>query len=374
MKIPFSVLSGRLSYSFSRFLLLGLVVLLCSCGGGEQKRQTYVNPVIMEHDNTSFYFFRGVYYYTYNSTGRIFLRAAADPTAIMEGEERLLCNIVTDYGLRHPWHPQLVSIDGVWYLYFSGDDGNTDNQQIYVLENRNPDPMQGSFTSLGRIPTDAESNRAMHPYVFRYDGVLYMLWSGWETRRVTAETQCIYIARMSDPRTISGPRVKLSEPQAEWERQWVNSDGAKLGYPVYVNEAPFLFPDAADGHLYIFFSASAHWTTYYCIAQLSAPRDCDLTDPASWEKAPSPVFTQSQANGVYGPGQPFIVPSPDGSEHFLIYTARSVRDEPFAKENRRTVRMQKINFTAAGTPMPGEPQPDGKPLAKPSGIKTTHRK
>ena len=51
----------------------------------------------------------------------------------------------------HLWNPEIRNIDGKWYIYFAADDGNTDNHQIYVIENDSPDPMQGEFRMKGAI-------------------------------------------------------------------------------------------------------------------------------------------------------------------------------------------------------------------------------
>lgn len=51
------------------------------------------------------------------------------------------------------WNPEIRNINGKWYIYFAADDGNTDNHQIYVIENDSPDPMQGEFCMKGAIMT-----------------------------------------------------------------------------------------------------------------------------------------------------------------------------------------------------------------------------
>ena len=73
------------------------------------------------------------------------------------------------------------------------------------------------------------------------NGQLYLLWSGWPERRHETETQCIYIARMENPWTTSSNRVMISLPDHEWERQWINPDGHRSAYPIYVNENPEAF-------------------------------------------------------------------------------------------------------------------------------------
>ena len=49
--------------------------------------------------------------------------------------------------------------------------------------------------------------------------------------------------------------------------------------------------------------------------------------------------------------------------------ARNIVGDPY-RPYSRTVRMQKIGFSTEGTPELGSPEPIGKALKKPSGIKT----
>ena len=83
------------------------------------------------------------------------------------------------------------------------------------------------------------------------------------------------------------------------------------------------------------------WTPYYAIGELSAAKGCDLLNAASWKKKNKPVFTMTDpswkktpdartasAPGVYAPGYPFIIPSPDGTEYFLVYMAGTSWETP----------------------------------------------
>ena len=112
--------------------------------------------------------------------------------------------------------------------------------------------------------------------------------------------QCIYIARMKDPWTLDSPRVLISKPEYEWERQWVNPDGSRTAYPIYVNEGPQFFHSKDNKTLILYYAASGSWSPYYCVGMLTADAESDLLDPASWTKSSVPVFQQSLENEVYG--------------------------------------------------------------------------
>lgn len=107
-----------------------------------------------------------------------------------------------------------------------------------MLENDAQNPMEGTFKQKGPVLTNREWNWGIHASTFVYKGIQYLIWSGWPKRRITEETQCIYIAKMKNPWTLDGERIMLSSPEYNWERQWVNPDGSRTAYPIYVNEAP----------------------------------------------------------------------------------------------------------------------------------------
>lgn len=323
----------------------------------------YTNPVFTFTDNITPYFHEGTYYFLSGHGDKITLYVTRDPTTLSEAEPHMVFDVRERTGLMHIWHPYLSNIGGKWYIHFSGDTGNTDDHQIYVLVNPADDPREGEFTMAGRVSTDPGNNWAIHSCVFEYRGELYMLWSGWESRRVFAETQCIFIARMADPWTLSSERVMISRPLLEWERQWMSPQGQRSAYPIYVNEAPWFFNSPDGKYVYIFYSASAMWTQFMTVGELSAFKGSDLLDPQSWMKKPEPVFSRNLADGVLGPGYPRILPSPDGTEHYLFYMAGST-----SHPNRRTVRMQPVGFTDDGRPVLGEPVAEYTPLKKPSGL------
>lgn len=347
--------------------LLLLLLLPGSCRPGTKgvdPEDVYTNPVSRSVNNTGYYYEEGYYYFVQNHTGRVLIQKMKDPTDADLEKMSVAAEMKADYGLEHLWRPQITRIDGVWYIYVTADDGNTDNHKMYVLENRNADPTEGRFTMAGRLVTDPGDNWAMHGYVFHYGDGLYMVWSGWESRRAYVETQCLYISRMKDPLTMSGERVLISRPEYEWERQCVQRDGSSLRYPVYVNEHPFFFDCAGSDKLYIFYSASAGWTDFSCIGELSAPKDADILDPASWSKAPVPAFSEDREREVFGPSVPCLIPSPDGKAWFLVYSASGGGNIL----TERSTCIQPVTFSATGHPELGRPAGWDERLTKPTRV------
>jgi len=197
-----------------------------------------------------------------------------------------------------------------------------------------------------------------------------MTWSGWQSRRVTIENQCIYIAKMKNPWTLASDRVLLSKPEYEWERQWINPDGSKTAYTIYVNEAPQFFHSKNKDKIYIFYSASGLWTPFYAIGKLTADANSDLLNPSSWKKLKRPVFKQAQQGHIFQSGIFKLFPSPDGKEYYMLYHARRIPNEPPGALDSRSPRLQKIEWSDDGTPYFGVPIPESVQLPKPSGTKT----
>ncbi|MCD7970594.1 MAG: glycoside hydrolase family 43 protein [Alistipes sp.] len=355
--------------------LMAVLLLCCLPGcsspsGTAVEEETYTNPIFRQNQRPWVTYHDGMYYFVQVAQQSIFIIASPDPTSFRVRDRVLACEIGKQYGLFHMWRPQLVFIDGTCYIYVTADDGNTDNHQLYVLTNNSGDPLDGEFGMLGRLVTDSENNWAIHAHVFEHAGHWYITWTGWETPRIFAENQCIYIARLADPQTLATGRVKISQPEYEWERQWVEPDGnSQTSYPVYVNEAPFFFCNQMTDRAYIYYSASATWTPYYAVGQLSAPKDSELLDPASWRKEPVPVFSASKEANLYSTGPVCIVPSPDGTEYYLIYAARPEQLRAFFPP--KNVYMQPITFDGNGTPDLGKPLDPETRLKKPSGTPAT---
>lgn len=243
------------------------------------------------------------------------------------------------------WAPELQYLDGKWYIYFAADDGANENHRMYVLEGNSQDP-QETFTLKGKI-SDSTNKWAIDGTVLvKDDNSKYFVWSGWEGD--VNVKQSIYIAPMSNPWTISGPRVQISTPDQNWER---------IGTP-YINEGPEILKK--DGKLFIVYSASGSWTDDYTLGMLSNT-DGNVLNPASWNKT-GPVF--SKVPTAYGPGHNTFTTSPDGKEDWIVYHADQFSGGSWGN---RSVRAQKFTWQEDGTPNFGTPASYGASMEEPSG-------
>ena len=249
------------------------------------------------------------------------------------------------------WAPELYFLDGKWYIYYTaGPNGsNLGLQRTWVLENDNANPTVGTWTDKGRIFNPAEDFWAIDATVLEQNGNRYLLWSG---HNGIDGVQRIYISQMSNPWTLTGPRVELSRPQYAWE---ANGFG--------VNEGPEIIK--RGNKTFLVYSASFCGTDQYALGTLSASSTADPLLPASWTKSATPVFTQSPASRAYATGHNGFFTSKDGTEDWIIYHANSNPGEGCVE--RRNPRMQKFAWNADGSPNFGVPVPINTDIPKPSG-------
>ncbi|UNK80101.1 glycoside hydrolase family 43 protein [Sphingopyxis granuli] len=246
------------------------------------------------------------------------------------------------------WAPEIVALDGKFYIYVAAArNGVHESRRMHVLEAESP---TGPYRFKGKI-ADVSDRWAIDGSVVEHAGERYFVWSGW-VGDVPDTGQNLYIARMSNPWTITGPRHLLSAPTAAWER---------IGREP-INEGPQ--PLYRDGRLMIVFSASHSMTDDYCLGLLTYKGSGALTDRASWTKSDGCVFSKNVAGGVYGPGHNVLVPTIDGREIWNVYHAVST---PGCGWSCRTIRMQKVDWRPDGTPDFGRAKPLAEAIPVPSG-------
>lgn len=322
------------------------IVLIFSTAGCGREQDGEVKPLML-FENGSYphaAYYDGKYYFTRQSPGDdIRLAVTTSLDLLPQASEHIIFN-TDSLGLYHAWAPEIHRIHGRWYIYFEADNGNTDNHQLYVIQCDSDNPMTGTWEICGTLHTNDEWNYGIHPNVLEVGGQLYLFWSGWPKRRVEHETQCIYIARMSDPCTVASERVLLSQPEYEWERQWIKPDGSRSAYPIYVNENPeaYLSPDGR--HVCVCYSASGIWTRYHILGMLTAPATADLLNPSSWTKSVEPIIVD---DNLYGASNICIVPSESPDTTYLLLDALWDKDG----HEQRSIFLKTIRWDADGRPV-----------------------
>lgn len=258
------------------------------------------------------------------------------------------------------WAPEIHRFNDNWYIYFSADERNNLSHRVWVVENTDADPFEGEWTMKGNVG-DPGDHWAIDMSVADIDGQLYASWSGWEGR--TNGRQDIYLAKLKNPWTLDGDRVKISQPDQPWERHGdVPQAWRRDGEPpnVYVNEGPQFLQH--DGRLFIVYSANACWLDYL-MGLLTYSGKGDLLDPKNWAKSAGPAFAQAPENNVWAPGHGGFFRDKAGQDWMIYHANPSEKD---GCGNRRAPHIQPFIWNANGSPNFGRPLPKT-PIPVPQG-------
>ncbi len=327
---------------------------------------TAPDPHVIYHD--------GYYYYTRQSNNNSVTVSKAKRIQDLDSAPRVIVYTAPTSGMysKEYWAPELHYIDGNWYIYVAADDGNNANHRMYVLRCTDPNDPQAPYENLGKLtptvynestgewePDASQDKWAIDGTVIQDEvsGRNYFVWSGWEGN--VDGMQITYIAEMLNPYTLKGSRVEISRPDSAWDQK-----GHGEGGGLEVNEGQQVVYH--NGKVYIFYSANFSGSDWYCLGQLTATLGEDLTNVNNWEKkTDGPLFTQSldPDDHVYGVGHASIVPSPDGTEEWVIYHAFQ---SPSGGWGDRSARAQKLTWDG-DTPVFGNPAAYGEIIDGPSG-------
>jgi GH43 family beta-xylosidase len=309
---------------------------------------SFRNPLIQFGQDPSVVYQDGSYYLVQSGASGLTITKADTITGLGRAEPAVV--FVPPPGQPYSydlWAPELAYLNGEWYIYVAATEtpGNNPTHRMYVLQADTADP-QATWTVKGKVFDPETDKWAIDGAPFEYDGRLFFVWSGWPGD-VGDFPQNTYIAEMSDPLTLSSPRVLIGEPDQRWE----NSVAA-----IQEGQQPFIH----DGQLSIIYAANASWTQSYTLGMLKLTGD-DPLDPAAWTKV-GPMMGDNRDGGVYGVGHSSSpVPSLDSSESWFFYHAKTRPQEGW---DDRAILAQKFTWGDDGTPVfdPAPPLSAGLPI------------
>jgi len=320
-----------------------------------QQTATFTNPLLNAAPDPYVYQKDTAYYYMHTLGNRIQIWKTNKMSRLKNISPVTVFNAPASGGnSRDIWAPELFFLDNKWYIYYTGSDGNDREHRIWVLENASADPTQGTWVDKGKLTTQPADLWSIDATLFQQGSSLFMIWSGRPFAAGSTDlTQNLYISKMSNPFTLTGPTVQISAPQNDWE---------KRGFPV--NEGPEILQNAS-GQIFLIFSASYCGDDRYSLGLIRLNSGSDPMDAKNWTKTSVPVFTGLASANAFGAGHNGFFKSRDGKEDWIIYHANSAAGE--GCDDSRNVRMQKFTWTADGTPNFGEPVSTGQAIKVPSG-------
>ena len=296
--------------------------------------KTYQNPFLIERADpfigkgsvcfmgkeTDYYFFTSSYPAVKDvdhGYDRIILRRALTVEGLADAEEITIWEAHKDGDFcYHIWAPEIHKIGGVWYILFTAAPKN-DRWHIRPCMLRCVDESKimekEGWEELGHVKPLEEDSFSFQEFsldmtYLEHRGEHYVAWAQ------KGESSSIYMAKIrpETPWKLNSLPILLTKPEYSWEL--VNEK---------VNEGPFFWK--ANGHIYVFFSASGTGSEY-CVGCLYARDDADLMNPSSWTKLKHPIFSTSHVPMEYGPGHNSVVEDEEGTLLF-VYHARPVEHE-----------------------------------------------
>lgn len=317
--------------------------------------KTYQNPILADAADPWIIRDNGRYYFITSRAHALWIYCGDTLSGCTKGEPvKILSAKDGDPYSATQWAPELHKIDGKWYVYFSGDDGQgCPTRKVHVLRCLGDDPMTDKWEFAGTLATDPVG---IDGTVIQNRGQLYFVYAAYLNFPVTTRTD-LYIYRMSDPLTVVGDPVCICKSEYDWEinayhPEWKITEGAAALY--------------RNGKIFLAYSANT--VSYdYAIGLLTIDDDADLMNPANWKKSPEPVFRTKAEYHVYGPGHNSFTTSPDGSEDWLVYHCMYAPVPHPSRGGRRDACISKITWREDGTPDFGEPTPMYTDLAAPAG-------
>jgi GH43 family beta-xylosidase len=328
--------------------------------GWQLPREEFANPI---YDGADPYVVRhGEAYYSCNTGPGGCIEVWKSNSLIERGERAVVWSPPrSGWNRAEVWAPELHFVRGRWYIYYAASDGQNKNHRMGVLRSTGEDA-QGAYSDLGQMYTgddlagQSDNRWAIDGTVLELNRQLYFIWSGWEDDR---DIQYLYIARMSDPATISSSRVKLCENNTHlWEH--VGHDRNQRG----LHEGPAILQ--RNGRVILVYSASGSWQHSYKLGMLTMRENADPMNPASWTKHPKPVFESTQ--DVFGVGHCSFTTSVDGQEDWMLFHSKNSRADGWD----RKVHAQRFDWSSSGLPIFGKPIGKGQAIDMP-GVRRTRR-
>ncbi len=324
---------------------------------------TFVNP-IADGEDPWVVKYKGFYYVCLSGGGNEagFITVSKSTSPVRMGEKVMVWNAPKGkWNSACVWAPELHHIGNKWYIYYAAGKSGPPyrHQRSGVLESLTEDP-QGAYIEKSILKTGDDPNDqiktiwAIDLTVATINKQLYAIWSGWEKNVSTDKTsQHIYIAKMSNPWTISSERVKISSPDLPWE----------TGGELDLNEGPQVLQK--NGNTFIVYSTRESWLKTYRLGMLRL-KDAKASplDPIAWIKK-GPVFQGTEE--VMGVGHASFITSPDDKEDWIFYHSKKTERPGW----QRDIRLQKFSWDVNGEPIFGKPIAAGVEMKRPSGDKYT---
>jgi len=302
-------------------------------------------PIEREGADPFLTFHDGEYFLSVTRGDTIAFHRAPTLAGLYDAPEQIIWR--DSHSQRHTamWAPEFFRLEGHWWCYYCAGDGRG-RHRSYVLRGH-PSDLGGPYEFAAQLQSDANDEHfAIDFSIIQAASGLYGVWAAFPDHR-------LFVARMDSPTQIGSERVLLAAEGFGCEE---------------VREGPFCL--RRNGRIFLVYSVCDARRADYKMGMLVANESADLTNPASWTQHPRPVFQRDDEEKVYGPGHHCFFKSPDGSEDWLCYHAKT--STAFTYDDRVPCA-KRIGWNPDGTPNLGTPIGFGTMLPEPSGTESQTR-
>jgi GH43 family beta-xylosidase len=179
---------------------------------------TFTNPLLSSGPDPWVTQKDGFYYFMATTGNNVTIRKTAKMSELGSAPSYIVWRPQANSdNTNNVWAPELHYLDGKWYIYYTAGPANQNccgGQRSWVLENANADPTQGTWVEKARLSVSTQDFWSIDMTVLDLNGKRYALWSGQDGG---SDQQNLYISAMSNPWTLTGPRTMLSKPELSWE-------------------------------------------------------------------------------------------------------------------------------------------------------------
>ena len=244
------------------------------------------------------------------------------------------------------WAPEIHKVGGELYIFFSSNPGEAWNVQSHVMrfkggeladksnwekpilfQGKDGRPLNEALGDFGGITLDMTT--------FQLDGAQYVAWAQRDFGRSTGSVLCIGSIDPKEPWKLTSSPAIIARPDYGWD----NNDNTP------VDEGPYAI--IREDKVFLTFSGSSVGATY-CVGLLSADRNGNLLDPASWHKSNFPILYARAVEGEAGPGHNSYTTDAAGNLVF-VYHARPVNAD--GSVGSRNTGLRTVHFGADGEPV-----------------------
>lgn len=253
------------------------------------------------------------------------------------------------------WAPEVIEVDGTYYMYYSGHNISTDKMGVGVAVSDSPTgpfhEIEGTFGDKTYSRTEQPIQPGFpiidaNPFIDE-DGRIYLYVS---RDQVDKESSVFGMELDKDMVTVLSVTEKpLVKPSQEWENPTAGNTW---------NEAPFMFK--RDGKYYLMYSANYYQNSTYSVGL--AISDNPLSGFQKVDYNPileaNPDWTH-----ISGTGHNCVFESPDGTELWMAYHSHI---DTTNGGSERKINFDKITFDGEGRLLVNGPSIT--PQVLPSGI------